>query len=243
MGYIDNNGLSRLWTKIKDYVANNAVTPTNITGNAGTATKWQTARTIEGITIDGSVDRTHYGTCSTVSATVAKTVSITGFTLATGARITVRFTYCITVSGATLNVTSTGAKSIYYKGAVLPAGYVQTNALVTLIYDGTYWRVVGDLVQSQVDDLETSVATLEASKINIVQYAIPVSSIAVGGGITIATSLPNGGDIINVNIYCNGANHPLMYSGFSGATTICIRNVGTGAYTPPTNSKVYISYI
>ena len=53
-----------------------------------------------------------YGTCSTTASTVAKVVSITGFTLCEGATILVKFTYTNTASSPTLNVTGTGAKPI-----------------------------------------------------------------------------------------------------------------------------------
>lgn len=153
--YLDETGLRSLWTKIKDYIANNAVVPSDITGNAATATKLKTARAIDGVTFDGSTARSHYGICSTSGGTTAKTVSITGFTLTTGARVMVRFTYANTASSPTLNVTSTGAKAIYYKNAAIPAAYIKAYSLLELVYDGTYWRVVGDLTQSQVDALTT----------------------------------------------------------------------------------------
>ena len=53
--YLDKTGLNRLWMKIKDYIANNAVVPSDITGNAATATKLKTARAIDGVTFDGSL--------------------------------------------------------------------------------------------------------------------------------------------------------------------------------------------
>lgn len=160
--YLDKTGLTRLWMKIKDYIANNAVVPSDITGNAATATKLKTARAIDGVTFDGSTARSHYGVCSTGGVTAAKTVSITGFTLVTGARVMVRFNYYNSATNPTLNVSGTGAKAIYYKNVAIPAAYIKGNSLLELVYDGTYWRVVGELTQSQVDSLETRVSSLEA---------------------------------------------------------------------------------
>ena len=151
--YLDKTGLNRLWMKIKDYIANNAVVPSDITGNAATATKLKTARAIDGVTFDGSAARSHYGVCSTAGGTRAKTVSITGFTLTTGARVMVRFTYTNTTYDSTLNVSGTGAKMIYYKDGGMPTEYIKANSLLELVYDGTYWRVGGDMTQSQVDAL------------------------------------------------------------------------------------------
>ena len=48
---------------------------TTISGNAGSATKLATARTIDGVSFNGTANITHFGTCSTAAATAAKTVS------------------------------------------------------------------------------------------------------------------------------------------------------------------------
>lgn len=95
---------------------------TTITGNAGTATKLATARTIDGVSFNGSANIIHYGTCSTAAETAAKAVNCTGFVLATGARIAVRFTVTNTAANPTLNVNATGAKAIRYRNAAIAAG-------------------------------------------------------------------------------------------------------------------------
>ena len=47
-------------------------TPTAVSGNAGSATKLQTARTIDGVSFNGTANITHYGECTTAAATQAK---------------------------------------------------------------------------------------------------------------------------------------------------------------------------
>lgn len=81
-----------------------------------------------------------YGVCSTAEATVAKTVDITGFTLFTGATILVKFTNTNTAVNPTLNIGSTGAKSIKHgtEDVSLIAGIIYE-----FIYDGTNWEMVG----------------------------------------------------------------------------------------------------
>lgn len=91
---------------------------------------------------DGTVIR--YGVCSTASGTTAKTVSITNFSLMTGAKITVKFGNGITCENATLNVSGTGAKPVYYKNAALPANYVKAGTIVEFVYTGSNWQVAGD---------------------------------------------------------------------------------------------------
>ena len=93
---------------------------TAISGNAGTATKLKNKRTIDGVQFDGSANVHHYGSCSTAAGTAEKAVTLAGFTLATGARITVRFTVTNTAANPTLNVNSTGAKPIQFLKALLP---------------------------------------------------------------------------------------------------------------------------
>lgn len=118
---------------------------TSVSGNAGTATKLQTPRTIDGVNFDGSASVHHFATCSTAAGTAAKAASLTGFTLTTGARVTVKFQNTNTASSPTLNVNSTGAKAIRYNGAAVTASYLKANRTYELVYDGTYWQLVGDI--------------------------------------------------------------------------------------------------
>ena len=69
-----------------------AITALIAAGNAQTATRLATKRTIGGVAFDGSANIHHYATCSTAAATAAKTVALAGFALATGARVLVKFT-------------------------------------------------------------------------------------------------------------------------------------------------------
>ena len=97
MAYLDKTGLTELWKKVKSYVdANGGGTPTTITGNAGTATKLQTTRAIDGVNFNGTADIAHYAVCYTTGSTAAKTVSLSNFKLAAGARVFVRFSYANT---------------------------------------------------------------------------------------------------------------------------------------------------
>lgn len=113
--------------------------------NVASAAKWTTARNINGMTVDGSANRTNYGTCSTAAATAAKTVACTGFALVTGAEITVKFTVTNTAFSPTLNVNGTGAKAIYYRGSAITAGYLAANRTYTFRYNGTQYDLVGDV--------------------------------------------------------------------------------------------------
>jgi len=81
-------------------------------------------------------------TCSTAGGTAAKTVGVTGFTLTEGRRVTVKFSNANTAASPTLNVSSTGAKSIRYKGQVIPTSLIESGSIFDLIYDGANWEIL-----------------------------------------------------------------------------------------------------
>lgn len=112
---------------------------------AETAKTLATARNIDGVSFDGSTSIGHYCICSTASATVAKTATLSGFKLVSGAKVVIKFTYGSTATSPTLNINSTGAKPIYYKGAAVPPGYITANLFVELVYNGTQYNIVGDI--------------------------------------------------------------------------------------------------
>jgi len=63
----------------------------------------------------------HYASCTTAAGTAAKTANITSGTptLATGLRVIVNFANKNTAANATFNLSSKGAKYVFYDGAKL----------------------------------------------------------------------------------------------------------------------------
>lgn len=118
-----------------------------ITSGATTAKAKQleTARKIDGVGFNGTADITHFATCSTAAATQAKTASVAGFNLVTGARVTIKFTVTNTAANPTLNVNGTGAKAIKYRGAAIATGYLAANRVYEFVYDGTDYLFMGDI--------------------------------------------------------------------------------------------------
>lgn len=90
------------------------------------------ATAIDGVLFDGSADIGHYAVCNTAADTAAKTATITGFTLVTGAQAVIKFVYGNSASSPTLNINSTGAKPI------VNAGWKDGDVL-SFVYDGTNW--------------------------------------------------------------------------------------------------------
>lgn len=112
------------------------------------ATMLKTTRNIDGIDFNGSANVVHYTTCSTAAGTAEKAVECSGFKLDTGAFVIVKFTVTNTaaVANLKLNVNSTGAKPIKYRGANLSgAGILAANRFYIFVYDGTNYELVGDL--------------------------------------------------------------------------------------------------
>ena len=194
-------------------------TQTSVSGNAGTATKLATARTIDGVNFNGSAAITHYGTCSTVGPTKAKTVACTGFTLVTGARILVKFLNSNTVANPTLNVNSTGAKAIYYDGSAITAGMIKCNRTYEFVYNGTQYELVGEL-SVDVDVLKVNQVTSEQLMITV-----PAKSFAAWSYIIdMPSNLRTRGQILNLSMGWGATNYyyPLAFFGGLGENYVSL---------------------
>ena len=133
-----------------------AITALIAAGNAQTATRLATKRTIGGVAFDGSANIHHYATCSTAAATAAKTVALSGFALATGARVLVKFTVTNSAANPTLDVNGTGAKPIQYRGAAIAAGTLAANRTYGFVYTGAQYELVGDVDTNTTYSLATA---------------------------------------------------------------------------------------
>lgn len=136
--------------------------------NSSGSSNLYTARTVDGVSFDGSANVTHYCTCYTDSGTAEKTVSVTGFVLEEGARVTVNFSKSNTAANPTLNVHSgnayTGAKAIMYRGTSSVSGSSdyyrwQAGDIIDFIYDGTNWVMVGWQTHAYYAESATSAST------------------------------------------------------------------------------------
>ena len=150
-GVRDDADLDALETAITE-----AITALIAAGNAQTATRLATKRTIGGVAFDGSANIHHYATCSTAAATAAKTVALSGFALATGARVLVKFTVTNSAANPTLDVNGTGAKPIQYRGAAIAAGTLAANRTYGFVYTGAQYELVGDVDTNTTYSLATA---------------------------------------------------------------------------------------
>lgn len=98
-----------------------------------------------------------YATCSTAAATAAKTASISSYALTTGGIVSIKFTNAVPAN-ATLNITSKGAKNIYFRGAKITTDVIKAGDTATFIYDGTQYQLISiDRWQNDIANLQTDV--------------------------------------------------------------------------------------
>ena len=100
----------------------------------------QASRTINGVYFNGSSSITNYTTCRTAAATAAKTASLPGLTLTTGARVSINFTNGNTAASMTLNVASTGDKTVKYRRSN-NTPYL-SHGTYDFIYTGSEWELL-----------------------------------------------------------------------------------------------------
>ena len=177
--------------------ASSALSTAN-TANTNASTALSTANTAN-TNANSALNRAtyHYGTCSTAVATTAKVVTLANFVLYTGAMISVYFTYANTASSPTLNVNSTGAKSIRVNNAAITSEYYwQAKNTVTFIYDGTYWVMADSSANSilanwcssndktLIDGAKIYAGSITAEKLNVTDLSAFNATI---GGWDIAT--------------------------------------------------------
>ena len=177
-----------------------------ITGNAATATKIIAEQTVDGVSFDGSSPISHYCVCSTAEGTAAKTATLTGFSLVTGAKISVKFTKTNTAANPTLNVNNTGAKAIYYRDAAITAGYLAANRTYTFVYNGSQYELIGDINTNTTYSAATTstdglMSSSDKTKLNGIQTGATAVSISrnLTSGTKIGTITING---TGTDLYC-----------------------------------------
>lgn len=113
-----------------------------------------------------------YGTCDTSKSVAAKTATVSqGFILRTGAVVFIKFANANTVANPTLNVNSSGAIAIKRYGTTNPstsaASSWNAGSVVALVYDGTYWQMVGWLntTYSSMTSAEATAGTSTSSRL------------------------------------------------------------------------------
>ena len=100
---------------------------------------------VNGVKFGTGATSNDYAVCSNSASTVAKTVTVNGFTLVEGARITILFGNGNTASNPTLSVNGGTAIPLLFNGANLNTTAIKANDIVTFVYDGTSFRGIGGM--------------------------------------------------------------------------------------------------
>lgn len=122
---------------------------------------------------NGETKGTPYGICSTASGAPAKTVTVSPpiDSLEVGTLVNVKFDNANSVANPTLNVNGTGAYAIKRYGSTAPSTSATSSwnagSVISLIYDGTYWQMVGWLntTYSSMSDAEYQAGTSTAARL------------------------------------------------------------------------------
>ncbi len=175
-----------------------------------------------------------YGTCSTAAATAAKTVSITGYKLVTGNIVTVKFTYAVPAS-ATLNITGTGAKNIYHKGAAIAANVINAGDTATFIYNGQYHLIAIDY---KVD------TALNSSSLYPLQNKVIYTELGKKAGTALATTSANGlmSAADKQTLSRIFANNNMFEVNSGKDNRIALYTAGDSRWSLPNNATLYFDF-
>lgn len=179
------------------------------------------------------------GTCDTAEATTAKTSSIARYVATTNNGIvSIKFTYAVP-AGATLNINSQGAKSIYYRGAAIKANVIKAGDLATFVFFNDQYLLLGIDRTTAYDDLITGTGTAAQDKGSGVTNRYVPAKWTFDTGRT-ATA----GDIITIKIPVAGHDYGVFVSVDNGTNYIPVALNGTARLTThfPINQTLQLVY-
>lgn len=111
--------------------------------------------------VESEISRTNllWSTCTSDAGETALVADADNFKLVSGAMISIRFPNAVP-AGATLNISGTGARPIYYVGSAIIEDVIAAGVLATFLYDGTRYNLLtidkmAKVVQSIEDNRET----------------------------------------------------------------------------------------
>lgn len=137
------------------------------------------------------INTTGFATCSTAAGTAAKTATITGFTLATGATVRIKFSNTNTAASPSLNVNSTGAKPIKLYGTTAagttPSTSWNAGEVVELVYDGTNWLIQNRAYPDATTSASGLMSASDKSKLDAIGTIIDAEWTATSSSASLTT--------------------------------------------------------
>lgn len=225
-----------------------------------------TPRDIDGVDFDGTGDVSHFVTCSQEGGLSAVTVSLPGFKLKEGSRVSIFFENPITLnSGCTLDVSGTGAKPIEIAdGEGIPESYRNIGYhVVEFVYNGTSYLFTSfnkDTVElgntvAEAPGTASAGTSKEAARADHVH---PLQKTVAGNAGT-ATKLQTGRTVNVLDVESGGETIPLktfdgsshvvnhvfnsaIFAFNTSALPSVIRNYATLPFGISPNATNYLSY-
>lgn len=157
---------------------------------------------------------------ATAGTASAITAAVSNFALDTGVVVTLKIT-TTNAADATLNVNSTGAKTLKYSNANLVASVLKVNRFYSFVYDGTYWQLIGELDtntwRSISDDVNSDSSNVSASSKAVkTAYDLADGKVSKSGdtmtGSLIASASEN--SISNIKYYSHSSYAGKTYIGW-----------------------------
>lgn len=168
---VNNTGAYPIWYNNAEYTSNG----TAYTGYAnrtitymfnGTHYVWITSSYDANSTYTNAALGQGYATCSTAAATTAKVGSLSSYKLVTGGIVSVAFTNAVPAN-ATLNINSTGAKSIYFRGAKITGDVIKAGDVATFVYSSYYRLISIDRWQNDISTMQNQISNkLDTDAVN-----------------------------------------------------------------------------
>ena len=179
----------------------------NISGNAGTSTKLQTARYVDGISFDGTSNITHYTTCGSASSSNVKSVNAENFNELIGASLFIKFANADSSNSTEtlqLKVNSYPARDIYYLNQRLSRGKLKANTYHFVVGTGPRYDLVGEMSAQYSIASDSAAGLISAEdKQKLDQMSAKLAEIDEGANnyqLPAATTQSLGGVIIGDNI-------------------------------------------
>lgn len=217
--YADGVGDSAAQTA-KDFTMNTLNASYSTTAKMNAAIK----ASAEAITLEVEGSKIHWCNCTTAGATQVKVCTHANFTKYVGATVCVKFSYAntasspkLTVQNASSGATETATGYIYVNNAIMSSDYYwKAQDTMTLVWDGTYWRVSDGYTRSAVEVLRNSIT-------------LSVTS-ATGGKASIKLSVDGEEQTASTNVVTSAR------TSFQNESTNCTISAGTITF----NSNTFV---
>lgn len=178
-----------------------------------------------------------YGTSSTAASTAAKVITCNNYVLKAGNIIGVLFTTANTAATPTLNVNSTGAKTIYVGNATTNATTNvlkwSANTMIYFMYDGTNYRYMYSMAAASATQprgantwygTSSTAATTQAKVSTIDNFVLTKGALVT---VYFSTSNTYTSAKITLNINATGAKDIYYKNAVTSSTNTCIWGAGT----------------